>query len=86
MQVHLSSHLRNYTGNRPSVEASGKTVAEVLADLDRQYPGLRFRIIDEQDHIRTHINIYVNTEKVRQIDVPLRASDEIHLLAALSGG
>ena len=49
MRVHLSSHFRSYTAERPTVEAEGATVGAVLADLDHRFPGLRFRLIDEQD-------------------------------------
>ncbi|MEO7993088.1 MAG: MoaD/ThiS family protein [bacterium] len=86
MKVWLSSHLRHYTANKTEVTASGTTLAEALADLDRQYPGLTFRIIDEQGKIRPHINVYVNAEKVMKLEIPMKPTDEIHLIGALSGG
>lgn len=85
MRVLVSTHLRRYTG-APVVEAGGATLAELLADLDRRYPGLRFRIIDEQDRIREHIMIFVNRAQVRSLDIPLRNPDEVHIIGALSGG
>jgi len=84
--VLIPSPLRSYTGARSSVAASGATVAELLADLDRQYPGIRFRMIDEQDAIRPHIKIFVNQDQVRRLDARLAASDEVIIIAALSGG
>jgi len=86
MKVFIPSPLRSYTGERHQVEADGATLAEALADLDRRYPGIRFRMIDEQDAIRRHIRIWVNQDQVRELDVPLRASDEVIILQALSGG
>ncbi len=86
MKVFIPAPLRSYCGERPEVEAGGATLAEALADLDRHYPGIRFRMIDEQDAIRRHIRIFVNGDQVRALDVPLRNSDEVLILQALSGG
>ena len=86
MKVLIPTPLRSYTGERSEVEAEGVTLAEVLADLDRRYPGIRFRMIDEQDAIRRHIRIWVNGDEVRTLAVPLAASDEVIIYQALSGG
>jgi molybdopterin converting factor small subunit len=61
-------------------------MAELLHDLDRRYPGIRFRVIDEQDAIRPHIKLFVNRTQVRGLDVALGAGDEVLVVAALSGG
>lgn len=82
----LPTPLAEYTRHRREVEAEGATLAEVLADLDRQYPGLRFRVIDEQDAIRPHIKIFVNRVQARSVAAPLACSDEVLVVAALSGG
>jgi sulfur-carrier protein len=86
MKVLIPSPLRSYTGERSQVEAGGATLAALLSDLDRSYPGIRFRMIDEQDAIRRHVRIFVNGEQVRALNVPLRTSDEVIILQALSGG
>ncbi len=86
MKVLIPTPLRSYCGERQEVEADGATLEEVLADLDRRYPGIRFRMIDEQDAIRRHIRIFVNRDQVRALDVPLRSSDQVIVLQALSGG
>ena len=86
MNVLIPAPLRDYTGERREVEANGATLAEVLADLDRRYPGIRFRMIDEQDGIRRHMRIYVNGDEVNAIHVSLRGSDEVIIVQALSGG
>jgi len=85
MRVLIPSALRSYT-ERSEAEAGGATLAAVLADLDRQYPGIRFRMIDEQDRIRPHIRIFVSGEQVRDPSQPLRTTDEVVIVQALSGG
>ena len=86
MKVLLPTPLADYTAHRREVEAEGATLAELLADLDRRYPGIRFRMIDEQDAIRPHIKIFVNRELVRGLDLALVPRDEVLVVAALSGG
>ena len=86
MKVLLPTPLADYTAHRREVEADGRDLVELLADLDRRFPGIRFRIIDEQDAIRPHIKIFVNREQVRSIAMPLDARDEVLVVAALSGG
>jgi len=85
MKVLIPSALRSYT-ERSETEASGATLAAVLADLDRRYAGIRFRMVDEQDRIRPHIRIFVNGKQVRELSQPLRATDELVIVQALSGG
>jgi len=84
--VLIPTPLRSYTGERHEVQAAGATLSAILADLDRRYPGIRFRMIDEQDAIRRHIRIFVNGNQVRALQVPLQAADEILIVQALSGG
>ena len=86
MTVHIPSALRSYTKQKSEVAAEGQTLAEVLSALDRRCPGLRFRIITEQDTIRQHIRIFVNEEQVRDLSVALQPEDQIHIICALSGG
>lgn len=85
MKVLIPSPLRSYTRER-EVEASGATLAELVAALDRRYPGLRFRMIDEQDHLRPHIRLFVNGEQARDLATALGPSDEVQIVQALSGG
>jgi len=86
VKVVLPTPLAEYTAHRREVEARGATVGELFDDLDRRYPGIRFRVIDEQDAIRPHIRIFVNRELVPSIARALDPSDEILVVAALSGG
>jgi len=68
------------------VEANGATLLELLADLDRRYPGLKFRVVDEQGQMRAHMRFFVNNEQVFDLSHALRPTDEVFLLQALSGG
>jgi molybdopterin converting factor small subunit len=86
VKVSIPSPLYSYTGKREAVEASGATLDELLRDLDRQFPGLRFRIVDEQDRLRQHMRIFVNREETRRLGAALDGSEEIHIFQALSGG
>jgi sulfur-carrier protein len=86
VNVAIPSQLRDYTGGRAQVEARGATLAELLADLEQRYPGIRFRMIDEQDAIRRHIKIFVNEEQTRDLGAALTANDEVIIVGALSGG
>jgi sulfur-carrier protein len=85
MKVLIPSSLLSYT-KAQQVEASGATLSELLADLERQFPGLRFRVIDEQGRMRGHMRFFVNNEQVFDLAHALRPSDEVFLLQALSGG
>ena len=86
MTVRVSTHLHSYTLGQSAVEAQGNTLAELMVDLDRRFPGLRFRVIDEQDHVRAHINIFVRRALVRDLNHPISPDDEVFILGALSGG
>jgi molybdopterin converting factor small subunit len=68
------------------VEAAGGTLAALLEDLDRRYPGIRFRMIDEQDKIRRHMRVFVNGEQVGALATKISPGDEVMIVQALSGG
>ena len=85
MKVLIPSPLISYTRKR-EVEAQGSTLEELLTDLDRRYPGLRFRVIDEQGALRPHMRLFVNGAQVRELALDLRPSDEVQFIQALSGG
>ena len=84
--VHVPSPLYSYTGGRAEVKATGTTLGEILSDLDRQFPGFRFRVIDEQDRIRPTILFYIGGKVTRNLLDFVGAADEVHIIAALSGG
>ena len=86
MRVAIPSPLRSYTGGREQVQARGATLAELLGELDLAFPGIRFRMIDEQGRIRVHIRLFVNAELARDLGRVLTERDEVQILCALSGG
>ena len=85
MKVLIPSSLLSYT-KVSKVDASGATLLELLADLERQFPGMRFRVIDEQGQMRGHMRFFVNNEQVFDLHHALRRADEVFLVQALSGG
>jgi sulfur-carrier protein len=85
MNVLIPSPLISYTKHR-EVVASGATIAELLADLDQQFPGIRFRVIDEQDRMRGHMRFFVNGVQVFEMNHALQPTDSVALVQALSGG
>ncbi len=86
VRVRVGSILHGYTGSRDEVRASGSTLGELLEDLDRQFPGLRFRLVDEQGNLRPHINAFVGGRSARDLGTPVRADSEVAILGSLSGG
>jgi molybdopterin converting factor small subunit len=86
MKVYIPDALRSYTGDQRTVAAQGATLAALLADLDRQFPGIRFRMVDEQDAIRRHVRVFVNGDEARTLDIALADTDDISIVQALSGG
>lgn len=86
MKVLIPPALHAYTAGQGEVRATGKTLADMFADLDGRFPGMRFRVVDEQDEIRGHIRVFVNGDAVRAMTTPLRATDEVLIVQALSGG
>jgi molybdopterin converting factor small subunit len=84
--VLIPSQLIAYTAGATRVEAQGATVEAALDDLDRRYPGLKFRVVDEQDRIRRHMRIFVGMDEARDVRRTLAPGDELMIFGALSGG
>ncbi len=85
LKVLIPSALRSYTESSQA-EASGATLDELLMDLDRQYPGIRFRMIDEQQKVRRHIRVFVNGVSAEVLSQAMHADDDVVIVQALSGG
>ncbi len=84
--VRIASPLRSYTAGASSVAADGGTLQDVLAHLERRFPGIRFRMIDEQDRIRPHMRLFVNTMEAAELSMAVAPGDTVHVICALSGG
>ncbi len=86
MKVYIPTPLRSYTNKKSVVEGEGTTLAELLDDLDRRFPGIRFRIVDEQDQIRPHLKFFVNQSIAPDLATTLKPQDEVRIITAISGG
>jgi sulfur-carrier protein len=84
--VRIASPLRSYTAGAATLVGSGGTLAEVLANLEQRCPGIRFRMIDEQNRIRPHMRLFVNASEARELTATVREGDTVHVICALSGG
>jgi MoaD family protein len=87
--VRIPTPLRAATRGAAEVEATGDTVGAVIEDLERQFPGLRERLLEDGGAIRRFINIYVNDEDVRFLDgltTGLKAGDQLAIVPAIAGG
>jgi molybdopterin synthase sulfur carrier subunit len=94
VRVSIPSPLRSYTGGESTVALAIPVLApeeppqvrSVLAALDARFPGFRFRIVDEQGHVRPHIKVFVGRTLARKLDAPVPQGAEVMIVAALSGG
>jgi len=87
--VRIPTPLRAVTKGAAEVQAAGDTVSAVIEDLERQFPGLRDRLVDEGGELRRFINIYVNEEDIRFLEGPkttLKAGDSVSIVPAIAGG
>jgi len=87
--VRIPTPLRALTKGSAEVQAKGDSVAAVVEDLERQFPGLRERLVDEGGELRRFINIYVNEEDIRFLDgkkTALKEKDQVSIVPAIAGG
>jgi molybdopterin converting factor small subunit len=85
VKVLVPGALRSYTG-ASQVDANGDTLLAMFADLDRRWPGLRFRVVDEQQRLRPNMRIFVSGKGVRDLGHALQPDDVVAIVLALSGG
>jgi sulfur-carrier protein len=86
VKVRIPTPLRSYTAQQAVVEVDAPDIEALFHELDRRYPGLRFRVVDEQGRLRRHMKVFVNEDAVRDLATALDASDEVTIMQALSGG
>ena len=87
--VYIPTPFRTMTGNRSYVDVEGATIAELLDNLDRQFPGVHDLIYSSQHEIPTHINIYVNNHEITSLsgdETPLTEGDQVAIIPAIAGG
>ena len=89
VQVRVPTPLRKFTAGAEAVQADGTSVATVVSDLDKQFPGIKDRICDESGAVRRFVNIFVNGEDIRflqNLDTAVKAGDEVSVVPAIAGG
>ena len=87
--VRIPTPLQRLTNGQGEVQCDGGTVVELLADLERRYPGVKERICDEQGKLRRFVNVFVNEEDIRFLQgeqTPVKAGDEVSIIPAIAGG
>jgi sulfur-carrier protein len=87
--VRIPASLRSFTKNQEEVQVDGKTVGEVLANLDKACPGIGGRIFDEKGGVRRYVNVFHNDEDVRflqELKTPVKDGDRVSLVPAIAGG
>jgi MoaD family protein len=87
--VRIPTPLRKLTQGKEEVVAPGRTVGELIAELERSYPGIRERICDESGAVRRFVNIFVSAEDIRflqNLDTPVKDADEVSIVPAIAGG
>jgi len=88
-KVRVPTPLRKLTNNEEIVEVRASTVAEVIAELQSRYPGIRERLVDDKGEVRRFVNVYVNEEDIRFLNnqqTALKDGDEISIIPAIAGG
>lgn len=87
--VRLPGALRDATGGQTKVQASGRTLADVIADVDRRHPGFRGRVVDDAGRLRSYVNIYIGDDDARTkggTDAPVPDGTEVMVIPAMAGG
>ncbi len=87
--VRVPTPLQKLTQNQAEVKASGANIKELIEDLEKNFPGIKARICDENGKVRKFINIYVNEEDIRFLqrdETPLKNGDEVSIIPAIAGG
>jgi len=85
-RIRIAALLHSYTNGMKIIEVEASTLGEAIAELDRRFPGITFRIVDEQNQIRPHMNVFLGEQSVRDLATPITGTAEIYIVGALSGG
>ena len=87
--VRIPTPLQRLTQGQGEVSCEGKTVMELLADLERRYPGVKERLCDGEGKLRRFVNIFVNEEDIRFLQgdqTALKDGDDVSIIPAIAGG
>lgn len=89
IKVRIPSPLQKLTKNQSEITADGTNIRELFSDLEKQYPGIKDRLYDENGNLRRFINIYINEEDIRFLkneDSEIKAGDNVSIIPAIAGG
>jgi len=87
--IHIPTPLRPFTDKNESVEVSGGTVGELLADLTKKYAGLRKHLYADDGRLRNFVNVYLNDEDIRYLqkeNTPVKPGDSLSIVPSVAGG
>jgi sulfur-carrier protein adenylyltransferase/sulfurtransferase len=87
--IHIPTPLRPFTDKKESVEVSGGTVGELLADLTKKYEGLRRHLYADDGRLRNFVNVYLNDEDIRYLQkekTPVKPGDSLSIVPSVAGG
>jgi adenylyltransferase/sulfurtransferase len=87
--IHIPTPLRPFTDKQESVQASGATVGELLADLTTKYDGLRKHLYADDGKLRNFVNVYLNDEDIRYLQreaTPVKPGDALSIVPSVAGG
>lgn len=88
-KVRIPTSLRSFTRNQEEVTAAGATVGEVLRELEKRFPGLGARLLDDKGAVRRYVNIFHNDEDIRflqELETPVSDGDRLTIIPAIAGG
>lgn len=89
VKVRIPTPLQKLTQNQSEVSCSGSNIDEVIAQLEKQFPGIKERLCDPDGKLRRFINVYVNEEDIRFLNgtgTALKDGDDISIIPAIAGG
>jgi molybdopterin synthase sulfur carrier subunit len=89
VSVRIPTPLRKLTQNQELVDGQGDTIGDILDNLEKNYPGLKERVCDEQGSVRRFVNIFVNDEDIRFLQdtaTVVKSGDEVSIVPAIAGG
>jgi len=89
VKVRIPTPLRKLTNEQELVEVAPGTIGSTIAELQKNFPGIQERLIDESGQVRRFVNVYVNEEDIRFLqnnDTPVKDGDEVSIIPAIAGG
>ena len=88
-KVRIPTPLRKLTNNEEVVEVTAATIGAAITELQKRFPGIQERLVDEAGAVRRFVNVYVNEEDIRflqNLQTPLKDGDEVSIIPAIAGG